>query len=50
MSKRAKDAPPNGGTMIGRIPKPVWTLITTAVTAGVGMFMKWLRDRPAKTR
>lgn len=48
--KRDGQSPANGGTMIGRIPQPVWNLITTGVTVGVGMFMKWLRERPAKTR
>lgn len=40
----------NGGNFIGRIPKPVWTAITTATTAAVGLFMKWLHERPSKPR
>ena len=38
----------NGGNFIGRIPGPVWTAITTATTAGVGFFMRWLHEKPAK--
>lgn len=48
--RKTDEVEADGKTMIGRIPKPIWAAITTVTTTAVGLFMKWLHERPAKPR